>query len=300
MDRLDSMSVFVRVAELGSFSAVAKQLDLARSAVTRQVAALEAHLGVKLIARSTRSLALTSAGTAYLERCREILNLVEAAETGLAAERQVPRGTLRISLPLSFGLRHLVPLLLDFNVTYPGVTTELDFTDRRVNLVEQGLDLAIRITQRLAPLDVARRLASSKLLVLASPDYLRRHGEPQHPSELAEHECLIYLPTQQGGWSFLVDGAMRTFPGGGRIRANNGDALMEAAIRGLGITCQPSFIAASAVEAGRLQPILTGYPMPELGIFALLPGNRYVPHRVRVLVDYLVERIGARPQWESG
>ncbi len=299
MDRLDSMSVFVRVAELGSFSAVAKQLDVARSVVTRQVAALEAHLGVKLIARSTRSLTLTSAGTAYLERCREILNLVEAAETGLAAERQAPRGTLRISLPLSFGLRHLAPLLLDFNVTYPEVTTELDFTDRRVNLVEQGLDLAIRITQRLAPLDVARRLASSKLLVLASPDYLRRHGEPQHPSELAEHECLIYLPTQQGGWSFLVDGAMQTFPGGGRIRANNGDALMEAAIRGLGITCQPSFIAASAVEAGWLQPILAGYPMPELGIFVLLPSNRYIPHRVRVLVDYLVERIGARPQWET-
>ncbi len=299
MDRLDSMKIFVRVAELGSFSAVAKQLDVARSVVTRQVAALEAHLGAKLIARSTRSLSLTSAGTAYLERCREILNLVEAAETGLAEERLVPRGLLRLSVPLSFGLRHLLPLLIDFNVTYPELSCELDFTDRRVNLVEQGLDLAIRITQRLDPLDVARRIGSSKLLVVAAPDYLRRYGAPQHPAELAKHECLVYLPTQQGGWSFLIDGAMQSFPISGRMRANNGDALMEAAIRGLGITCQPSFIVASAVATGRLQTILADYPMPELGIFALLPSHRYIPHRVRVLIDYLAERIGERPYWES-
>lgn len=299
MDRLDSMRVFVRVAELGSFSAVAQQLDVARSVVTRQVAALEAHLGVQLITRSTRSLTLTSAGQSYLESCREILGLVEAAETGLAEERQVPRGHLRISVPLSFGLRHLLPLLMDFNVTYPEVTTELDFTDSRVNIVEQGLDLVIRITRRLDPLDIARRIGSSKLLLTASPEYLRRHGEPQHPSELVDHESLIYLPAQQGGWQFLVDGSLQTFPIRGRMRANNGDALAEAAIRGLGISCQPSFLVASAIEAGWLQPILTDFPMPELGIFALLPSNRYVPHRVRVLVDYLAERIGDRPYWET-
>jgi len=198
-------------------------------------------------------------------------------------------------MPLSFGLRHLLPLLMDFNVTYPEVITELDFTDHRINLVEQGLDLAIRITPRLHPLDVARRIGSSKLLLVASPDYLRRHGEPQHPAELAKRECLVYLPAQQGGWSFLVDGTMRTFPISGRMRANNGDALMEAAIRGLGITCQPSFIVASALKTGELQAILTDYPMPELGVFVLLPSNRYIPHRVRVLVDYLAERIGASP-----
>lgn len=299
MDRLDCMRVFVRVAELGSFSAVAQQMDVARSVVTRQVAALEAHLGVQLIVRSTRRLALTTAGQSYLESCRDILGLVEAAETGLAAERQVPRGLLRLSVPLSFGLRHLLPLLMDFNVTYPEMTTEVDFTDNRVNLVEQGLDMAIRITQRLDPLDVARRIGSSRMLVVASPDYLRRHGEPQHPAELAERECLIYVPAQSGGWTFTVDGNLQTFPVHGRMRANNGDALTEAAIRGLGITLQPSFIVASAIEAGWLQPILTDYPMPELGIHALLPSNRYVPHRVRVLIDYLAERIGSTPYWEQ-
>jgi DNA-binding transcriptional LysR family regulator len=299
MDRLDSMRIYLRVAELGSFAAVARQLDVARSVITRQVAALEAHLGVKLIARSTRSLMLTSAGSAYLERCREILNLVEAAEAGLADERQEPRGLIRLSVPLSFGLRHLSPLLMDFNVTYPDVVTEIDFTDRRVKLVDEGLDLAIRITRRLDPLDVARRIGSSRLQAIASPDYLRRHGEPKHPRELAEHECLIYLPAQHEGWPFLLNGATEIFTVRGRMRANNGDALLDAAMRGLGITAQPTFISAAAIEAGWVRPILTDYPMPELGIFALLPGNRYVPQRVRVLVDYLAERIGSRPYWEG-
>jgi DNA-binding transcriptional LysR family regulator len=299
MDRLDSMRIYLRVAELGSFAAVARQLDVARSVITRQVAALEAHLGVKLIARSTRSLMLTSAGSAYLERCREILNLVEAAEAGLADERQEPRGLIRLSVPLSFGLRHLSPLLMDFNVTYPDVVTEIDFTDRRVKLVDEGLDLAIRITRRLDPLDVARRIGSSRLQAIASPDYLRRHGEPKHPRELAEHECLIYLPAQHEGWPFLVNGATEIFTVRGRMRANNGDALLDAAMRGLGITAQPTFISAAAIEAGWVRPILTDYPMPELGIYALLPGNRYVPQRVRVLVDYLAERIGSRPYWEG-
>jgi DNA-binding transcriptional LysR family regulator len=299
MDRLDCMRIYLRVAELGSFAAVARQMGVARSVITRQVAALEAHLGVKLIARSTRSLMLTSAGSAYLERCREILNLVEAAEAGLADERQEPRGLIRLSVPLSFGLRHLSPLLMDFNVTYPDVVTEIDFTDRRVKLVDEGLDLAIRITRRLDPLDVARRIGSSRLQAIASPDYLRRHGEPKHPGELAEHECLIYLPAQHEGWPFLVNGATELFPVRGRMRANNGDALLDAAMRGLGITAQPTFISAAAIEAGWVRPILTDYPMPELGICALLPGNRYVPQRVRGLVDYLAERIGSRPYWES-
>lgn len=298
MDRLDSMRVFLRVAELGSFSAVARQAGVARSVVTRQVAALEAQLGVKLIARSTRSLALTSAGAAYLERCREILNLVEAAEAGVAEERMEPRGPMRISVPLSFGLRHLAPLLLDFGRTYPEVAIDLDFSDHRINLIEAGVDLAIRITPRLDPLDVARRIGASRLLVLASPDYLARHGEPQHPSELAAHECLAYLPSQAGGWQFIIDGQVRTFPAAGRVRANNGDALLDAAIRGFGIVCQPSFIVASALAAGRVREILTAYPVPEVGIHALFPSNRYIPYRVRALVDYLAERIGPTPYWE--
>lgn len=298
MDRLDSMQVFVRVAEQGSFSAVARQMDVARSVVTRQVAALEAHLGVKLISRSTRRLALTSAGEAYLQRSRQILELVEAAEAGLAEQGGRLHGRLRISVPLSFGLRHLVPLLLDFGQIYPELDIDLDFTDRRVNLIEEGVDLAIRITSRLEPLDVARKIGSASLVVLAAPGYLARHGEPQHPAELAQHACLSYQTGRGSGWTFLVDGEPRVFPVGGRLRANNGDALLAAAIRGMGIISSPTFISSPAIEAGQLRAILTQYAMPELGIYAVLPSNRYVPQRVRMCVDYLIARIGVRPYWE--
>jgi DNA-binding transcriptional LysR family regulator len=296
MDRLDAMHQFIRVAELGSFSAVAQQLGIARSVVTRQIAALETHLGVKLMVRSTRRLALTSAGTAYLEKCRVILNLVEAAETDVAEERQAPRGNIRISLPLSFGLKRLAPRLLEFSQRYPEVALDMDYSDRRVNLIEEGIDLSIRITRRLQPGDVARRIGSGRMLVVASPEYLARHGRPRHPSELAHHECLGY--TAGGGgqsWQFMVDGQLASFPVRSRINANNGDVLTEAAAQGLGITLQPDFIADSFLAAGRVESILTDFPVPELGIYAMLPSNRHVPHRVRVLMDFLAasEQISA-------
>jgi DNA-binding transcriptional LysR family regulator len=299
MDRFESMAMFRRVAEIGSFSAVARQMNVARSVVTRQVAALEAHLGVKLIARSTRRLNLTSAGVAYLEKCREILNLVESAESDVGAEAQVPRGHVRISVPFSFGLRHLTSLLLDFGALYPEITLEVDYTDRRVNLIEEGSDLAIRITGQLAPQDVARKISVCRMLVVASDDYLQRRGEPKRPEELIEHECFGYVPAQQSNWRFIIDGTPRWFPIRGRLQANNGDALLDAAIRGLGITNPPTFIAASAIEAGAVRPILTDFALPELGIYAVFPGNRYVPRRVRVLVDYLAERIGPEPYWDA-
>lgn len=299
MDRLETMEMFCRVAEMGSFSAVARQLDVARSVVTRQVAALEAHLGVKLIARSTRRLSLTSGGLAYLEKCRDILGRVEAAESEVAAEGQVPRGQVRISVPFSFGLRHLTPLLLDFGLRYPEIMIEVDYTDRRVNMIEEGIDLAIRITGKLAPQDVARKISVCRMLVVASDDYLQRCGEPKRPEDLIDHECFGYVPAQQSSWGFVIDGEVRWYPIRGRLQANNGDALLDAAIRGIGITNPPTFIAASAIEAGSVRPILTEYALPELGIYAMFPGNRYVPRRVRILVDYLVERIGPEPYWDA-
>ncbi|MBL8426995.1 MAG: LysR family transcriptional regulator [Dechloromonas sp.] len=292
MDRLDAMQLFVRVAELGSFAGAAQQLGVARSVVTRQIAGLEAHLGVKLMARSTRRLTLTSAGTAYLEKCRVILNLVEAAEIGVAEERQTPRGNIRISLPLSFGLKRLAPLLLDFSQRYPEVALDMDYSDRRVNLIEEGIDLSIRVTRRLDAGDVARRIGTSRMRVLASPDYLSRHGQPAHPAELAHHVCLGY--TNAGAattWQFVVDGQLENFPIRSRINANNGDVLTEAAAQGLGIACQPDFIAGSFIAAGRVVEILVDYPGPELGIYAMLPSNRHIPHRVRVLMDFLAARL---------
>lgn len=294
MDRLEAMHLFMRVAELGSFSAVALQLGVARSVVTRQIAALENHLGVKLMARSTRRLALTSAGAAYLEKCRVILNLVDTAEADVAEERLTPRGNIRISLPLSYGIKRLAPLLLDFSQRHPEVSLDMDYSDRRINLIEEGIDLAIRITRRLDPGDVARKIGSSRLLVVAAPDYLARHGRPQHPAELEHHECLGYSGSGAAqNWHFLVDGQLQTYLLRSRINANNGEVLSEGAALGLGITLQPDFIVADLLAVGRVEQILADFPIPELGIYAMLPGNRHVSHRVRVLMDFLAANADA-------
>ena len=292
MDRLDAMRTFVRVAELGSFSALAQQLGVARSVVTRQVAALEARLGTRLMVRSTRKLSLTSAGTAYLEKCRVILNLVEAAETDAAEARAVVRGSIRIGLPLSFGLKRLAPLLLEFSELQPAVHLEMDYSDRRVNLVEEGFDLSIRITARLAPNDVARRLGACRLVVAASPAYLARHGRPSRPADLAGHECLAYTAgARRTAWTFGARGREETVHLQSRLSGNNGDVLAEAAARGLGVTMQPDFIVDAYLADGRLERVLEEFELPELGIYALLPGGRHQPHRVRVLTDFLAERL---------
>jgi DNA-binding transcriptional LysR family regulator len=298
MDRLEAMRHFVRVAELGSFSALAQQMGVARSVVTRQIASLEAHLGTKLIARSTRRLALTSAGAEYLEKCRVILNLVDAAESGVAAERHAPRGPIRLSLPLSFGRRYLSRLLLEFAQRHAEVGLDLDYADERSKLIEEGIDLAIRITRRLAPADVARRLGTSRLLVVASPDYLARHGAPAHPRDLLHHECLAYTGSATPHrWEFLVDGKVQAFEIRTRLQANNGEVLVEAARAGFGLNAAPEFLVMDELADGRLRRTLADFAPIELGIYAMLPGNRHVPHRVRVLLDFLAERLGPEAPW---
>ncbi|MBM3365122.1 MAG: LysR family transcriptional regulator [Betaproteobacteria bacterium] len=292
MDRLSAMQVFVRVAELSSFSAVAHQMGVARSIVTRQIAALEQHLGVKLMARSTRRLTLTAAGAAYLEKCRVILNLVEAAETGIAEQRQTARGPIRISLPLSYGLKRVLPVLLAFARDYPEVSIDMDYTDRRVNLIEEGFDLAIRITAQPGPTEVARKLGRITMQTLASPDYLARFGRPLHPAELSQHECLAYnSPGTSSSWTYRVDNQWKSFSVPSRISAGNGEALTEAAAQGLGITVQPDFVAEPYLAVGRVVPLLEAFDLPELGLYAILPGNRQVPHRVRVLIDFLATQL---------
>lgn len=301
MNRFDAMQLFVRVAELGSFAAAAAQLGLARSVVTRQIAALEEHLGVKLMVRSTRRLTLTSAGQAFLERSRVILNLVEVAEAEAMEDSLAPRGQLRLGVPLSFGLRYLVPLLLEFAQTYPSISLSTDFSDGRHNLAEEGIDLAIRISARLAPDDIARKLGTCRLMAIATPDYLTRHGRPSHPSELAGHICIGYSQHAQGlPWSFLIDGQVVEVPLAFRLQANNGDALAEAAAQGLGITVVPDFIAFDYLAGGRVVTLLEEFEPPEMGIHALLPSNRYMPHRVRALIEFLSARLACPRQSATG
>ena len=288
MDKLDAMQTFVRVAEAGSFIAVANQLQVARSVVTRQIAALEKHLGAKLITRSTRSLTLTAAGSAYLEKCRVILNMVDAAESSLAEEKAVPRGRIRLGLPLSYGLQELMPALLDFAQAQPFIELIMDLSDQRANLIEEGLDLSIRITSELQPGDIVRKLGECHLLTLASPDYLAQHGEPRHPTDLRHHECLIYArESATTQWVYRENDQTLQVPVRGRIVANNGSALTEAAARGMGITRQPDFIAAPWLARGQVQAVLQDFEIPPLGIYAVLPSNRYIPHRVSALIEHL-------------
>ena len=295
MDRLDAMHLFVRVAELGSFAAVAQQMGVARSVVTRQIAGLEHHLRSKLMIRSTRRLTLTSAGSSYLEKCRVILNLIEAAETDLAAERQTPRGRIHLALPLSFGLKRVTPLLLAFAERYPEVSLDLDYSDRRAHLIEEGIDLGLRITRQLGAGDIARKLGVSRMKVVASENYLSRHGRPQHPSDLSHHPYLGYTPSGTTMVQFFIEGKLESIPVRSALSANNGDVLIEAAAQGLGITCHPDFIVDDYLAAGKVMEVLSDFTQPELGIYALLPSNRQVPHRVRVLMDFLAEKLAPSP-----
>lgn len=292
MDRLDAMQLFVRVAELGSFSAVAQQQGLARSAVTRQIATLESHLGVKLMARSTRSLALTAEGTRYLEQCRVILNLVDMAETGLFEEQSTPRGHIRIGLPLTYGLHELTPLLLAFLAMYPDVSMEMDYTDQRVNLIEDGVDVSLRITARLDDTDVVRKLGDCHLFTVAAPAYLARYGIPQNPESLLHHVCLGYQ-TNAGRmpWTFQREGKLETINVRSRLLANNGEALLQAAMAGMGITQGPDFIVGKAIGQGHVVSILEDYAPPNLGVYAVLPSNRYIPYRVKALIDFLASKL---------
>lgn len=292
MDKLDAMQTFVRVAEAGSFTAVADQLEVDRSAITRQIGALEKHLAVKLITRSTRSLTLTPAGSAYLEKCRLIINLVDAAETSLTEESSLVRGRVRLALPLSFGRQRLMPALLEFMRLQPNLELMLSLSDQRSNLIEEGLDLAIRVTADLQSGDIVRKLGECRLLTVASPAYLSQHGTPTHPDELRHHECLLYTSSSTSAqWHYRIDGQVKSVAVRGRLAANNGLTLLAANAAGMGISVQPDFLAEPFLARKEVVEILSDFMPPPLGIYAVLPSNRYIPQRVAVLMDYLAHAL---------
>ena len=289
MNQFEMMSLFILVAELGSFAAAAHQRGVARSVVTRQIAALEEHLGVQLIARSTRRQALTSAGKKYLEHSKAIIDLVQRSEAELNEEQIKPTGNLRISLPLSFGLRHLSDLLMQFAQRYPDIHLDLEYSDRMVDVAAEGFDIAVRIASELALSDIVRKIGECQLLFVASPDYIARAGEPTCLEDLTEHECLQY--SHYSRWMFSENGKNTSIQLKGRIKANNGDALAKAAAAGMGISLMPDFIAHDYLLAQTLVELRHLEPQPPVGIYVVLPSNSYIPERVRLLVDYLSEQL---------
>ncbi|MGB3394449.1 MAG: LysR family transcriptional regulator [Stenotrophomonas sp.] len=291
MDRITSMRVFVRAATDGSLSAAARHLGMSPAMATKHVNALEIRLGVKLFHRSTRRLALTEAGSNYLEACLRILPEIDEAEAAASSQRIKATGLLRMNVPLSFGRCFVAPLIPDFCLRHPEVTVELGLSDAELDVIAGNWDLAIRIG-RLAdsPLQ-ARKLGDSPMRVCAAPGYLDQRGVPRHIAELAQHNCLGYtLSAMQGKhWRFGHNGEHKV-PVSGNLVANNGDALLAAAVRGQGIIYQPQFIIGDALARGELVALELDQPPVQLGgIHVLYPPDRRPPAKVRVMIDYLVE-----------
>jgi DNA-binding transcriptional LysR family regulator len=302
MDRFAALEAFVRVAETGSFSEAARQLRTSKSAVSRHVAALEADLGVRLLQRTTRSLTLTEAGRGYVERASRILSDLVEADQSVSRMQDAPRGHLRISAPMSFGFLHLASAIPDFLARHDEVKIELTMSDRFVDLVDEGFDLAVRIGSLQDSSLVARRLAPIRRVICASPAYLRLRGTPTSPDDLKAHDCIGYSgagPPQE--WRF-VDAAGRPWPVavGGRLTANNGDAVRAAALGGTGIASLPTFIVGRDLKDGRLAAFLDTFVPQDLSLNAVYPHARHLSPKVRAFVDFLAERFGPQPYWDLG
>jgi len=294
MDRLAALEAFARVAETGSFSAAARALNLSKSLISRQVSALEAELGARLISRTTRSLTLTEAGRGYYEQVARILAQMEEADLSVSQLQATPRGKLRVNAPMSFSLLRLAPALPDFLALYPEIDVDLVMNDRRVDLMEEGFDLAIRIGRLTDSSLVARKLSPVQRLIVASPAYLAARGTPHVPADLRRHDCLCYSNADTiDEWRFCEpDGRPVTIEVKGRVRANNGDLLRIAALRGLGFVDLPNFLVAGDIESGALVPVLQDYVKQDGGVYAVYPHARYLPPKIRVFIDFLAERWG--------
>ncbi|MCH8683754.1 LysR family transcriptional regulator [Pedomonas mirosovicensis] len=303
MDRLTAMEMFVRVVMAKSFSGAARQLGVSKSVVSKAVAELEDRLGAQLLNRTTRQMSLTEMGQSYYDRCITILEQVEETEHMVSSSARCPRGVLRVSAPVTFSVLNLGWPLSEFMAQYPDVSLELALNDRVVDIVEEGFDLAIRISRRLKDSNlIAVKLGSARTITCASPSYLQQFGEPQHPRDLLQHHCLRYSnlgPAQE--WSFRdpETGEPIQIAVSGRITANNGEVLRAAAVKGEGIIAGPSFLAAEDICQGRLVPILTKYAAPPFGIYAVYPPNRHVSAKVRRLVDFLKGLWGDAAPWEK-
>lgn len=290
MDVLESMSVFRRVAETGSFSAVARQTGLSQPTVSKHIAALEQRLGTKLISRSTRQLKLTDAGREYYERCISILDELAETEAGLSHQQSQPTGTLRVNAPVSFGRLQIVPRLWKFLAQYPDLQLELIMDDHQVDLVKEGVDMTIRVGALADSSLIARKIGDSPRVTVASPEYLAAKGEPRTPQDLKQHECIVYtLLSTRNAWHFTGPRGKETVRVRGRFSTNNPDAIREAVLAGMGIAVTPTWLIGNCVEQGRLKVLLADYTPTPFEIHALYPERRFVPAKVRCFINYLRE-----------
>ena len=295
MDRFAAMSVFAKVVELGNFARAAERLELSTSAVSRQVADLEARLQTRLLNRTTRKLSLTEGGHAFYERCVQVLVDLEEAEQAAAQTSLVPRGTIKLTCGQSFGLLYLAPAMAEFLERYPEVKFDVSLSDRVVDLVEEGFDLGVRIGA-LGPANlIARKLGETKLIACASRAYLEKHGTPRVPEDLGKHNCVTYAYVPDSNlWRFRdPEGVEQTVTVSGNLHANNGDLLTQAAVNGIGIVYEPDFIVGPALAARQVVRLLEGWEPAPLGIYAVYASRKHLSAKVRAFVDFMSARFGA-------
>ena len=301
MDRIAAMQVFAQVVESGSFAKASERLGLSTSAASRHVSDLEAHLGTRLLNRTTRKLSLTESGQAFHERALQLLSDLEEAEHIAAQSAGVARGTIKLTCSLNFGVRHLAPAMGDFLARSPLVKFDISVSERIVDLVEDGYDMAVRIGS-VGPTNlVARKLGQMRAILCASPDYVARHGAPKTPRDLERHNCFTYANVAHPGqWRFFdKKGEESMVQVAGKVHANNGDMLCALAVRGVGIVNEPDFMVAPDLKAGRLVPLLPGYQGVRADIWAVYPSRRHLSGKVRAFIDFLAERFGAAGDWSE-
>jgi DNA-binding transcriptional LysR family regulator len=298
MDTLEAMSVFVRVVERGSFSAVARELGTTQPTISKQISALEQRLGGRLIARSTRQLSLADEGQRYYQQCRDILAAIDNAEHSFQTGREAVAGPLRVASSVSFGRLQLAPRLRGFLQVHPQVSVDLQLSDQNVDLLSEGVDVAIRIGELKDSNLIARQIGLTRRLTVASPAYLARHPGPQTPEELAQHNCLLFtLLKQFDTWSF--DDGRYSVQVRGNVHSNNSEAIREMVLSGLGISLSPSWLYREDIDAGQVVQILPNYTPSSLPIYAVFPANRRQSARVRAFVDFLAEAFAQDPDLRS-
>ena len=303
MDRFDCDRMFVAVLDTGSFAAAAGRLGTSSGQASKLVSKLEADLGVQLIKRTTRALSPTEVGQAYYERVRALIEEYDALDASVRNASGAPAGRLRLTAPLSFGTTQLAPVLIDFARAFPDIQLDVGFSDRVANLVDEGFDAAVRIGRPGDSSLIARRLCEARIVVVASPDYLARRGQPTVPADLAGHDCIVDTNFRDPfNWRFLSheNAEAMLIPVSGRLCFANAEACLMAAEAGLGIARLPSFIAGEALRAGRVRPLLRGMEEEPHGLYALYPPGRHLALKVRALVDFLAGCYRGEPAWDRG
>lgn len=300
MGQLEDMKIFVRIVEAGGVSRAADQLGLAKSAVSRRLVALETRMGVRLLNRTTRTSSLTDIGQSYYERVIKVVDDVAELHGVATNANESLTGSINLAAPVSFGLSHLAPTISDFINQHPDLTINVDFSDRQVDLVEEGLDLAFRIADLKDSNLIARKVSPINHVLCASPEYLKKHGIPNTPDSLKNHQLLHYSISGINTWR-LTDkqGKLYSVNVKAKMIANNGDFLKDMAIAGHGVLFSPTFISWKAIKKGELIPLLTDFKLPLLNAYAVYPQTRYLSQRTRVLIDFLIERFGDEPYWDQ-